>query len=86
MTTGRDWFQTEILDPDEEQDVSTCDMRAFVRNELEALSAGLVGNSLLFEEPQTFGKAAMELSAILDALTTIRAARDKMNGKGKWKL
>ena len=51
--------------------MSTPDIEGCVRNELEALSAGRDDNH---EESQKLENAAVDLSAILEELTTIRAS------------
>ena len=62
-----------------------------MRSELEALSAGIddfpsdLSSVFTEEESSKLENAAMELSSVLEALVTIRAARDKMKGKSEGK-
>ena len=78
MTTGRDWFETERPDHDEEQDVNTSDIQGFAMHELEALSAGLddnpsgLANTFTCEEAQKPENARQAEPHL----------RDKMKGKG----
>ena len=69
--------------------MNSVDLLGFVRSELEALSAGIdnfssdLSGVFTHEESSKLENAAMELSAVLEALVTIRAARDKMKAKVK---
>ena len=61
----------------------------FVRSELEALSAAIddfssdLSSVFTHEESSKLENAAMELSAVPEALVTVRAARDKMKGQSE---
>ena len=65
----------------------TADLQGFVRSEPEALSAGFddcsfdLSSVFTYEESAQLDNAAMELSAVPEALMTVRAATDKMKGK-----
>ena len=75
----------------EETDVNSEDLQVFVRCELEALAAGIgdlssdLSSVFTHEESAELENAAMELSAVPDALMTVRAASDKMKGKSESK-
>ena len=71
--------------------MNSADLQGFVRNELEALSAGIdnfssdLSSVLTHEESSKLENAAMELSPVPEALVTVRAAREKMKGKSEGK-
>ena len=71
--------------------MNSADLQGLVRSELEALSAGIddlpsdLSSVFTQEESSKLENAAMELSSVLEALVTIRAARDKMQGKSEGK-
>ena len=70
--------------------MNSAEIQGFVRSELEALPAGINDfssdlSSAFTPESSKLENAAMELSAVPEALVTIRAARDKMKGKSEGK-
>ena len=71
--------------------MNPADLQGFVRSELEALSSGIgdvssdLSSVFTHEESSKLENAAMEFSAVPQALVTIRAARDKMKGKSEGK-
>ena len=85
LASGHEWADTESVD--EETDVNSGDLRGFVRSELKALSAGMddcssdLSSLFTYEESAKLENAPMELSAVPEALMTVRAARDKMKGR-----
>ena len=89
LTTGHEWADTDSVD--EDVDVNSADLQGFVRNELEALSAGMgdfsseLQSVFTHEESANLESAAMDLSAVPEALVTVRAAGDKMQDKSEGK-
>ena len=89
LATGHERADTDRVD--EETDVSSADLQGLVRSELEALSARIADLSselssvFTHEESAKLENAAMESSAVPEALMTVRAARDKMKGKSEGK-
>ena len=87
LATGHEWADTESVD--DETDVNSADLQGFVRSELEAPPAGIddfasdLSSVFTHEESAKLENAAMKLSAVPEALVTIRAARDKMKGKSE---
>ena len=69
--------------------MNSTDLQGFVRSEIKALSAG-IGNFtsdmlgvLTYEESVKMENAAMEPSAVPEALMTVRAVRDEMKGQSE---
>ena len=75
--TGHKWADTESVD--EEVVVNSADLQGFVRSELEALSAGIgdfsidLSRAFIHKESSKLENGAMELSAVPEALVTVRA-------------
>ena len=74
LGTGHEWADTESVD--DETDVNSADLQGFVRSELEALSTGIeflrdLSSIFTHEESSKLENAAMELSAVPEALMTM---------------